>query len=38
MVIITTPIQERRQWEGDLADLTMQCVKVGHELFDIFER
>ena len=38
MVIITTPIIEPRHWEGDLGDLTMQCVRVGHELYDIFER
>nr|XP_040579530.1 uncharacterized protein LOC121128018 [Lepeophtheirus salmonis] len=38
VVIITSPIQEKKHWDGDLADLTTQCVKVGHELYDIFER
>ena len=38
VVIMTSPIQEKKHWDGDLADLTSQCVKVGHELFDLFER
>jgi len=38
VVVLTTPIQEKKHWDGDLADLTGQCVKVGHELFDLFER
>ena len=38
VVIVSTPVQEKKQWEGDVADLTMQCVKVGHELYDVFER
>ena len=29
---------EKKHWDGDLADLTGQCVKVGHELFELFER
>jgi hypothetical protein len=29
---------EKKHWDGDLADLTGQCVKVGHEMFDLFER
>ena len=31
-------IQEKKHWDGDLADLTGQCVKVGHEMFELFER
>lgn len=23
---------EKKHWDGDLADLTGQCVKVGHEM------
>ena len=38
VVLLTTPIQEKKHWDGDLADLTGQCVKVGHEMFDLFER
>ena len=38
VVVITTPIYEKKHWDGDLADLTGQCVKVGHELFELFER
>ena len=38
VVIMTSPIQEKKHWDGDLADLTGQCVKVGHELFELFER
>ena len=38
VVIISTPMYEKKHWDGDLADLTGQCVKVGHELFEIFER
>ena len=38
VVIMTSPIQEKKHWDGDLADLTSQCVRVGHELFDLFER
>ena len=38
IVVITTPMYEKKHWDGDLADLTGQCVKVGHELFEFFER
>ena len=38
VVIVTTPMYEKKHWDGDLADLTGQCVKVGHEMFEIFER
>ena len=38
VVVITTPMYEKKHWDGDLADLTGQCVKVGHELFELFER
>ncbi len=38
VVIVTTPMYEKKHWDGDLADLTGQCVKVGHEMFDLFER
>ena len=38
VVILTSPIQEKKHWDGDLADLTSQCVKVGHELFELFDR
>ncbi len=37
-MIVTTPMYEKKHWDGDLADLTGQCVKVGHEMFDLFER
>ena len=38
VVVVTTPMYEKKHWDGDLADLTGQCVKVGHELFELFER
>ena len=38
VVIISTPMFEKKHWDGDMADLTGQCVKVGHELFELFER
>ena len=32
IVVVTTPMYEKKHWDGDLADLTGQCVKVGHEM------
>ena len=29
IAIITTPMYEKKHWDGDLADLTGQCVKGG---------
>ena len=37
VVILTTPMYEKKHWDGDLADLTGQCVKVGHEMVSVNE-
>ena len=36
VVIVTTPMHEKKHWDGDLADLTGQCVKVGHEMVSFY--
>ena len=29
-------MHEKKHWDGDLADLTGQCVKVGHEMVSFY--